>query len=563
MSSMSAQPAATSVILPTPTGLGCRVEYAFLALIFCLGFFGYLMPALGYFTMIPGDLGDARFNSVILEHGYQWLTDRTPQLWSPGFFYPFERVLGLSDNHFGSVWSYALLRGAGLTREMAYSGWFLVGTVLNFWICWWVLKRKGFAVVAAGAGAFVFAFALPMLHQEGHAQMVYRFAVPLAVFAAYRGLVHKDIAALVQAVFWCGVQFLCSIYLGVFLVYLMIAGLLAYAVVQAVLGFSNGLTQSWCIEKQRLATWIWLGLAVSVGIAVALLLRQYQQIASDYGVVRPLDDLRSLMPKPTSYLLADQSQLTRWVGSSVAPFAERPEHQMFVGLGVALFALLGLGAAFCARALSRPLRACAGGAGLTLGLLVAFTLMVGDFSLYLWALKLPGVTAIRAVSRIILVLLLPVAILVALGFECLLQSVHGRVLKPIVILLALFVLAAETVWYQPHHAAVQTWLDRQKGMNSFIKTALPRDAILYVTQRQSEPFYITELDAMIYAQDHHLRTLNGYSGSTPPGYAYPDPCLPADNRLEGYFAFRNVPEARQQALLSQLKTVALEPCAKN
>ena len=68
---------------------------------------------------------------------------------------------------------------------------------------------------------------------------------------------------------------------------------------------------------------------------------------------------------------------------------------------------------------------------------------------------------------------------------------------------------------------------------------------------------------MIYAQDHHLYTLNGYSGSTPPGYAYPDPCLPADTRLKGYFAFRNVPEARQQALLSQLKAVALEPCAKN
>lgn len=563
MSTMSAQPAANSMILPTPTGLGCCAEYALLALIFCLGFFGYLMPALGYFTMIPGDLGDARFNSVILEHGYQWLTGQTPHLWSPGFFYPFERLLGLSDNHFGSVWSYAILRGAGLTREMAYSGWFLVGTVLNFWVCWWVLKREGFAVVAAGAGAFVFAFALPMLHQEGHAQMVYRFAVPLAVFAAYRGLVHKDIAALAQAVFWCGVQFLCSIYLGVFLVYLMIAGLLAYTVVHAVVGFSNRLTQSWGIEKQRLATWIWLGLAVSVGIAVVLLLRQYQQIASDYGVVRPLDDLRSLMPKPTSYLLADHSQLTRWVGFGVTPFAERPEHQMFVGLGVALFVLFGLGAACCARALSGPLRACAGVAGLTLGLLVVLTLMVGDFSLYLWVLKLPGVAAIRAVSRIILVLLLPVAILVTLGFECLLQLQQGRISKILVILLAVCALTAETVWYQPHQAAVQTWLDRQANMNSHIKTALPSDTILYVTQRPSEPFYITELDAMIYAQDHHLYTLNGYSGSTPPGYAYPDPCLPADTRLKGYFAFRNVPEARQQAFLSQLKTVALEPCAKN
>ena len=560
---MSAQPAATSVILPAPTGLGCRVEYFLLALIFCVGFFGYLMPALGYFTMIPGDLGDARFNSVILEHGYQWLIGQTPQLWSPGFFYPFERVLGLSDNHFGSVWSYALLRGAGFTREMAYSGWFLVGTVLNFWVCWWVLKREGFAVVAAGAGAFVFAFALPMLHQEGHAQMVYRFAIPLAVFAAYRGLAHKDVASLAQAVFWCGVQFLCSVYLGVFLVYVLAAGLLAYAVVQKVAGLPNGPLSYWNPAGLRLEVLIWGCLSISVGIAVALLLRQYQQISGDYGLVRSLDDLRSLIPRPASYLLADNSYLTRWLGSRVTGIVARSEHQLFVGLGVAVFAAVGLIAACRSPRLAVSLRAVAGVAGLTLALLIMLTLMVGDFSFYLWMFKLPGVEAIRAVSRIVLVLLLPVAVLVALGFECVLQLLRGRLLKILMILLAVCALTAETVWYQPHHAAVQTWLDRQAGMNSYIKTALPSDTILYVTQRQSEPFYITELDAMIYAQDHHLHTLNGYSGSTPPGYAYPDPCLPADTRLKGYFAFRNVPEARQQALLSQLKTVALEPCAKN
>ena len=560
---MSAQPAVTSVILPTSAGLGGRADYALLALIFCLGFFGYLMPALGYFTMIPGDLGDARFNSVILEHGYQWLTGQTPHLWSPGFFYPFERVLGLSDNHFGSVWSYAILRGLGLTREMAYSGWFLVGTVLNFWVCWWVLKREGFAVVAAGAGAFVFAFALPMLHQEGHAQMVYRFAVPPAVFAAYRGLVHKDVAALAQAVFWCGVQFLCSIYLGVFLVYALTAGLLAFGVVRVVAGLPNGRWGDWSPVVTKLNSWIWVCLAISVGIAVALLLRQYQQISSDYGLVRSLDDLRALIPRPASYLLADNSYLTRWLGSPVTGIAARSEHQLFVGLGVMLFAGAGLIAACFARGLSWQLRMSAGVAGLTLGLLIALTLMVGDFSLYLWMFKLPGVDAIRAVSRIILVLLLPIAVLVALGFEYLLHSLTGRVVKPVVILLALFTLMAETVGYQPHHAAVQTWLDRQAGMNASIQAALPSYAILFVTQRKSEPFYITELDAMIYAQDHHLRTLNGYSGSTPAGYAYPDPCLPADTRLKGYFAFRNVPEARQQTLLSQLKTVALEPCTKN
>ncbi|KKD57704.1 hypothetical protein VM57_02130 [Stenotrophomonas maltophilia] len=48
---------------------------------------------------MPGDLIDARFNSVVLEHVYQWLRGDVESLWSPGFFYPVKDVLALSDNH--------------------------------------------------------------------------------------------------------------------------------------------------------------------------------------------------------------------------------------------------------------------------------------------------------------------------------------------------------------------------------------------------------------------------------------------------------------------------------
>lgn len=35
------------------------------------GTFAYLLRAVDYFTAVPGDLNDARFNSVILEHVFQ------------------------------------------------------------------------------------------------------------------------------------------------------------------------------------------------------------------------------------------------------------------------------------------------------------------------------------------------------------------------------------------------------------------------------------------------------------------------------------------------------------
>jgi hypothetical protein len=162
-------------------------------IIFCAGIFGYLLPAVGYFQMIPGDLGDARFNSVILEHVYQWLTGQARDLWSPGFFYPFNKILAFSDSHLGSFWIYTAARLLGAERELSFQAWFLVGFLLNFVSAYWMLRRMRFDVLGASCGAFVFAFALPVLHQEGHAQLGYRFAIPMAALAWWRFVKQKNL----------------------------------------------------------------------------------------------------------------------------------------------------------------------------------------------------------------------------------------------------------------------------------------------------------------------------------------------------------------------------------
>ena len=82
--------------------LGCLYPVIFIS----IGLFGYLLNTSNNFTSIPGDLGDARFNSVVLEHLYQWVSGDASYLWSPNYFYPFKWVLTFSDNHFGSAWSY-------------------------------------------------------------------------------------------------------------------------------------------------------------------------------------------------------------------------------------------------------------------------------------------------------------------------------------------------------------------------------------------------------------------------------------------------------------------------
>jgi hypothetical protein len=186
-------------------------QYCVLLLIFCIGFFGYVMNTTDWFKAIPGDLYDARFNSVILEHLFQWSKGEVSKLWSPAFFYPFENVLAFSDNHFGSGAIYILFRTFGQPREQAYLYWFVAGNVINFGVTYYVFRRLGFSVIAAGAGAFVYAFGLPALLKEAHAQLIYRFAIPLSFLSMYQYLQTKEPLHFAQTIFWLVIQFLCSI----------------------------------------------------------------------------------------------------------------------------------------------------------------------------------------------------------------------------------------------------------------------------------------------------------------------------------------------------------------
>ncbi|MGH8732457.1 MAG: hypothetical protein ACREVB_02110, partial [Burkholderiales bacterium] len=184
---------------------------------------GYVLKALQYFKAAPSDLMDGRFNSVVLEHLYRVLTGSAAALWSPEYFYPFPGALAFSDNHLGSAFSYVLARLLGLSREQAFNVWFTTGTLLNFACALYVLRRFGASTAAAALGAFFFACALPATAQDGHAQLVYRFAAPLAVLAHWQMFERRRLAGFARVAFFTAWQFYCSIYLGVFLVYLLAA----------------------------------------------------------------------------------------------------------------------------------------------------------------------------------------------------------------------------------------------------------------------------------------------------------------------------------------------------
>ncbi len=500
----------------------------------------FVVRAVDDFRGIPGDLGDARFNSVVLEHFYLWAKGANERLWDPGFFYPYKDVLGFSDNHFGSAPVYAVFRFLGFDRMDAFQGWFVVGHISTLLATYISFRILGFSNTAAAFGALVFAFSLNVLAKTGHAQLTYRFGTPLAFSMFWLMLRDARPEKLGWVAIWTSWQFLCSIYLGLFLFMILSAVFIAYIVLAQP-------KQVWTtihnFRNLTLRQWTFLALQI-VGSAVILLsvLLKYAEVKTLYDFGRNYGDISQMLPRIQSYFMADSSSIWRDFSHSIGEYITyRHEHQMFFGG----FALL-----LCALALLHWRKAAweenlfrvAIGAS---AIVFVSTLAVGStHSVFQLLLLIPGFDSIRAVTRISLVLVLLVAIVAAIGIEGLIRP-KWIPTKFAVLLLASLSLV-ETNSFSPHSTPKSEWKARAEQLRTTLPNPFPEGGILWATSTPFDHFaaLYTELDAMIVAQDLGVPTLNGYSGNSPPGYVFPTNCTDPTPRFSQFAPFS------QETLLS-------------
>ena len=540
----------------------------------CLGFFGYLMPSVDWFRATPGDLADGRFNSVILEHLFGWLSGRWADLWSPGFFYPNQGALAFSDNHFGSAFPYILLRWLGFIREEAFSGWYVIGCSLNFFVSYIVLRKLHFSIFAASAGAFVFSFSLPALAQSGHAQLTYRFAIPLAFYEFWNVVNKRKINALGFLAFWVCVQFYCSIYLGMFLIFLLIASIIA-SMPLLKNSFTRGLIQSWAgLKKSSKISFI--SLMNASAIALFYLLQKYQEVASNFGFEGSKWEAQQMLPRLESYLVADQSPLSSFVGSWFKEIPYRSEHQLFFGIGVSIFFFVGCIVPWFKffnrnRPYANDQNAIGKVAIFTFLILFLLTLKFGVgggrlASIYEYFFAIPGILSIRAVTRMVLVLGLPVAIIVALGCDGLLNRIRQTShLKQL--FLSIFIailLSIEVIFFIKYSAPYETWVKRKSDLTALLPSTIPLKSILFINHHGSGPWYMTEVDAMVIAQDMGIPTINGYSGKFPPGHHHTtlSSCIPYMSRLNAYGKFNSLSEEQTNSFAKNVIEI-MPSCFKN
>lgn len=486
---------------------------------FCVGLFGVALRITGYdLTFIPGDLGDARLNNYILEHGYQWITGQTSRFWHAPFFYPATAVTALSDNHLGTLPIYAVFRLFDFDRETSYQLWFVVFFALNYFCCAWVLRKMSINAWGAAAGGYIFAFSLPVMAFINHSQLMPRFLIPLAFYYVWQYLETRTTKFLTLACVAVAYQFYCTIYIGVFLVMGLIVLFPAfflvhkrYPDVRALLG---GNYRRVAMRALVLILFI---------LSLMPLLLPYYYTSLEYGL-RSWEEIATMLPRIQSYFYpAEGSVLWNDLSFLGHGLPMHPEHRLFTGL-IPLLALVFMPVIFF-RDRTNPLFLKGMVAFIITVFLILLTLSVyEDFSLYRFVSKLPGLSAIRSVTRIMLLVLFPLAIMVGLVLHKISET-KGLQRRPFAKgMLLLIILLVVCIDQRVYVAGFMNYSKpesqrRLMKIEAFVKDKHSAAKVLaYMPAKSSDPPYVVHLDAMMAAQNLNMAAVNGYSGILPSDY---------------------------------------------
>jgi hypothetical protein len=484
-------------------------KYIFPLIVFFIGFYLIGLRLVGIdFDGIPGDMGDGRLNNYFLEQGYLYISGSIDSYWNAPFFYPTRSTMSMSDNLFGTLPLYALLRTLSFDRETAYQLWFLCILALNFISCMFCLQKLKLPLPAAAIGAYIFAFSLPVAGGLGHIQMLPKFALPLIMYCLIKFIRDKKAIHLFFFLFFSVYQIYCGIYLG-------FMSAIASIVVIAVMLIGPDFKK----EIRILGTFFkthWLRSLVFFiihGSLLFLLLRPYVLLSG--GLERDYMYAARGLPNLASYFFpTEHSLLYSWLRPLESFLNNSHEHTLFMGaIGIVA---LSFGIYLFKR--KKELRIWF----LSFLVLIFLTLNITHFvSLYILVYILPGFQSIRAVSRIVQIELFFLAGLVAVLINHFVYQPSVKFNKNVVIGIIFSLLVVDQFVYknglmtfskkesQQRIAVLRNEVESKNGRSYSCFVYLPADRM---------KVYKYHVDAMLVSQELNIPTINGYTAFSPKGY---------------------------------------------
>jgi hypothetical protein len=490
-----------------------RLEAVTVALIFLAGlwfFFGQLVAT--RFDAVPGDLGDSRFNAIVLEHGFRLLRGDAWHrvFWTPNWaFYPHKNVLAYSDNLIGTLPLYVAARAVGLGEMAAFNTWVVILSVANFISMALLLREARLSRLGAAVGGFVFAFAMPRGEQLNHLQLFPQLFTPLCFWCLLK--MRSLRAWTVWGAVACAVlQLYAAVYVGWFLALaLAICAVVTVFFAAASRGFRGAL---WGGFKRL---WLHLVAAALLGMAALLPMAIHYANAQKEVGPRKYGEMLPMLPRVASYFLpADYTFLYHSMMLKMKqglPVAH--EHVMFAGfLVIACMAMMLVVLLRAPRQIAAHWWHC---------VLVAIWLTTVATTLFvdgsLWGTLhrvIPGAGGIRAVSRIVMLQLLPLGAAAAwavTGLERRLGFVVAALFAALVVL--------ENSGTAGYHFSAR---DHAARIERIKRELTSTHCDTFFLTGSDEPYKV-QLDAMWASLLSKVPTINGYSGNTPRRWPFENP----------------------------------------
>ncbi|GAB5559574.1 MAG: hypothetical protein SynsKO_12210 [Synoicihabitans sp.] len=455
---------------------------------------------------LPGDLGDSRFNNLVLEHGYQALIKSRLPWNSPQQFHPASDTLGWSDTHVGTLPIYTAPRLLGASPERAMQFWFVSIAALNLIGAYRLLRELGVVSTwAAPLGTMAFA-GVPWVWVTGtHAQILPIFpGIWTAIFALRFAASQNRKYLILVAGSWLG-QFAAGPYLAFF-----VAGvLLAIMGLSWTLGKLTHASAPAELNLPKISPTTWLLTTFGALLGLINIWVYTHTLQSGFG--RPMQDVINLTPTWASWFSASPSHRwwpTGWPGGSL----DHGEHVMFGGF---MPWLVGLGAAvFCwsKRGQSLPARIAIAG-GITAALCVFTTVRWGgSFSIWTTLCEhIEPLRGFRAIGRIHLL----VHSLLIIGFAVMIAQLQLRKRGRAFAAATVALMGLET-WsdYQPSYE-IRVAQERRSALIKAWESAGDKSVLVFAPGYTNQTDSFIHLDAWAAAMTKQRTTLNGYSGGAP------------------------------------------------
>jgi hypothetical protein len=466
-------------------------------------------------SLLPGDLGDTRFNLFILEHCHQYLTGTVNDFWNATFMYPEPEVISLSDNLLGTAPIYSVYRLLGFNLFSAFQYWAITLAILNYTSAYFLASHLSKKSWFAGIAAFIFAFSIGLAAQMNHAQTFPRFAIPLTLLFLLLWRERCHLKWFFWAVLALTYTFYCGIYLG-FMTLIPFATLFTFIVFE-----------KWALIKKQLSdlkTALFYGATLILNLSLLYVLFAPYLRRSKSNTLHTYEQVKHSIPTIESYLSAHPGTLIHrplenLIGGDQFAYWD---HWLFPGW----LALIGLLAMFFLSIKKSVIENLSFSNRNTWLLLITgcitflLFLRVGGYSLYYFLQLLPGFGAMRSMTRIINIELLFFGI--GLAFLLTILAKKSRNYRVFVFLIAMIILLFDNT-IDPDYANTtrkKEMLDRHNTLVSKMKEIPPGSVVSYEPNLDSLSTHIIhyQIDAMLAAQSLGLKSVNGYSAQAAFGF---------------------------------------------